>query len=91
MYNPNGTDYTDAAPNSASIVGTSAVGAMSGTSAAATAYVSDAYQLILDMLNRGEIGDRAASAMSKKSAYSYYNATVGLLTLLTMSGNLTQF
>jgi hypothetical protein len=27
--------------------------------------------------------------MSVKSAYSYYNATVGLLMLLTMSGNMT--
>ena len=27
--------------------------------------------------------------MSVKSGYSYYNATVGLLMLLTMSGNFT--
>ena len=52
-------------------------------------FVNDGYQLVLDLLNRGEIGDRLAASMSVKSAYSYYNATVGLLMLLTMSGNMT--
>ena len=48
--------------------------------------MNDGYQLVLDLLNRGEIGDRLAAAMSVKSGYSYFNATVGLLMLLTMSG-----
>jgi hypothetical protein len=42
-----------------------------------------------DLLNRGTIGDRLAAAGNPptKSGYSYFNATVGLLMLLTMSGN----
>jgi hypothetical protein len=41
----------------------------------------------LDLLNRGTIGDRLATAQGVKSGYSYFNATVGLLVLLTMTGN----
>lgn len=84
IYNPNGTDTANAASNSASIVGTAASGAMANTNYAP--FVNDAYQMILDLLNRGDINDRAAAA-GKKSAYSYYNSTVGLLTLLTMNGS----
>ena len=51
-----------------------------------TAFMQDGWQLVLDLLNRGEIGDRLATSMSVKSGYSYFNATVGLLMLLTMSG-----
>jgi endo-1,4-beta-D-glucanase Y len=87
-YNPGGTDVMGASFNSASIIGTAASGAMA-TSTYAT-FVNDAYQFTLDLLNRGEINDRAAAATNPptKSAYSYYNATVGLLMLLTMNGNL---
>ncbi len=91
-YNPNGTDYSAGgmmgALNSASIIGTSAVGAMANSTYAT--YVNDSYQLVLDLLNRGPIGDKAGMLTNPptKSAYSYYNATVGMLMLLTMSGNL---
>ncbi len=85
LYSPNGSAYTGAAANSASIIGTAAAGAMANNQT----FVNDGYQLVLDLLNRGEIGDRLAASMSVKSGYSYYNATVGLLTLLTMSGNFT--
>jgi endo-1,4-beta-D-glucanase Y len=86
QYNPNGTDVTGASVNSASIIGTAAAGAMGNSTY--SGFVADGYQLVLDELNRGEIGDRLATAMSVKSAYSYYNATVGMLMLLTMSGNI---
>ena len=85
LYSPNGNPYTGAAANSASIIGTAAAGAMANNQQ----FVNDGYQLVMDLLNRGEIGDRLAASMSVKSGYSYYNATVGLLMLLTMSGNFT--
>jgi hypothetical protein len=50
-------------------------------------FVNSGYQLVLDLLNRGTIGDRLAASMSTKSGYSYFNATVGMLMLLTMTGN----
>jgi endo-1,4-beta-D-glucanase Y len=86
-YNPNGTDVMGASFNSASIIGTAASGAMANSTYAT--FVNDGYQLTLDLLNRGEINDRAATSANPpvKSAYSYYNATVGLLMLLTMNGN----
>jgi len=46
---------------------------------------------VFDLLNRGTIGDRLATAMGTKSGYSYFNATVGLLVLLTMTGNFQPF
>jgi hypothetical protein len=64
--------------NSASIIGTAAVGAMSP---ATEPFLDDAYQAVLDMVNRGAMD----------ATYTYANATVGLLTLLTMTGNLTLF
>jgi len=86
QYNPDGTDVSGASRNSASIIGTSASGAMANSSYAS--YVNDGYQFVLDMLNRGTINDRAATEITPptKSAYSYYNATVGMLALLTMTG-----
>jgi endo-1,4-beta-D-glucanase Y len=84
IYTPgSGTPAADAAPNSASLLGTAAVGAMSD--AAYRTFLDDSYQVVLDMLNRGQMANYNDG---KKSAYSYYNATVGLLTLLSMTGNL---
>ena len=48
--------YTGAAANSASIIGTAAAGAMANNAAT---FINDGYQLVLDLLNRGEIGDRS--------------------------------
>jgi endoglucanase len=88
IYNPNGSDVsstvTAVAVNSASIIGMAASGAMANNAT----FVNDGYRFVLDLLTRGklnELGD------GNKSAYSYYNATVGMLALLTMSGNFTQF
>jgi len=84
IYELTGMETGNAAVNSGSAIGTAASGAMSNTSY--SAFMNDGYQLVLDLLNRGEIGDRLAASMSVKSGYSYFNATVGLLMLLTMSG-----
>jgi endo-1,4-beta-D-glucanase Y len=77
---PQTTDY-----NSMSAIGTAAVGAMS--SATYAAFVNEAYQAVLDMSNRNTLDARPGM----QAGYSYYNATVGLITLLTMTGNFTVF
>jgi hypothetical protein len=86
IYTPGGDDLTASAPNSASIIGTAAVGAMS--SATYATFLNDAYQAVFDMVTRGNL---APVDPSGKTPYSYYNATVGMLTLLTMTGNVTVF
>jgi endo-1,4-beta-D-glucanase Y len=85
IYQLTGTENGDAAVNSGSAIGTAASGAMSNTQY--SSFMNAGYQLVLDLLNRGTIGDRLAAAQSVKSGYSYFNATVGLLVLLTMTGN----
>jgi endo-1,4-beta-D-glucanase Y len=82
VYTLTGGAGTGAAPNSLSVVGTAAVGAMASGSNAA--FVQSGYQLVLDGVNRATLD---AALTGAQSGYSYYNATVGLLTLLTMSGN----
>lgn len=80
------TGCTPAAePNSMSLIGTAAVGAMSG-GAQNAAFVNAAWQFVLDGLNRGTPNLLATG----NNYYTYYNATVGLLTALTMSGNFYQ-
>ncbi len=83
LYSANGTAASGAAPNSASIIGTAAVGAMASPSAAGS-FLNDAYQGVFDMVTRGKL---APADTSGKTPYSYYNATVGMLTLLMMTGN----
>jgi endo-1,4-beta-D-glucanase Y len=84
IYSLSGTASGDAAPNSMSIVGTAGVGAM----AAGNSFASTAWQFLLDASyspqslikdTQGHIG------------YTYFNATVGLLTALTLSGNFNSF
>jgi hypothetical protein len=71
---------SDAAINSTSAIGTAGVGAM----AVGNSFASTAYQFILD----SSYSPSSIIPDSKgKVAYSYFNATVGLLTALTMSGN----
>ena len=70
--------------NSASIIGAAAVGAMAdGTN---TQFIEDAYQATFDIVSRGSL-DTTDTSAGAKTAYSYYNATVGMLTLLMMTGN----
>lgn len=86
LYSSNGNAASGAAPNSASIIGTAAVGAMAsaGTQAANKTFLNDAYQGVFDMVTRGNLAPKDSSG---KTPYSYYNATVGMLTLLMMTGN----
>lgn len=82
LYELTGSPAPNAAPNSMSLIGCAGVGAMAtGT----TAFVNSAWQFVLDGSNRALL-DVATSG--QQSGYSYFNATVGLLTLLSMSGNL---
>jgi protein involved in ribonucleotide reduction len=84
MYNLNGSSYSSAEPNSMSIVGTAGVGALS--SASYSTLSNAAWQFVLDGANRASLDTVIATGATAYS-WSYGNATVGLLTLLTMSGN----
>jgi endo-1,4-beta-D-glucanase Y len=87
LYQLNGMPATSGtAPNSASIIGTAAVGAMASAASggANKQFLDDAYQAVFDMTTRGTL---ATVDPAMKTPYSYYNATVGLLTLLIMTGN----
>ena len=47
-------------------------------------FLNDAYQAVFDAVTRGT---SAPVDTNSKTPYSYYNATVGMLTLLMMNGN----
>jgi endo-1,4-beta-D-glucanase Y len=80
IYTLAGQANGDAVPNSMSAIGTAGVGAM----AIGNAFASKAYQFLID-------ANYTADPAARKQAYTYFNATVGLLTALTMSGNFNQF
>ncbi len=82
VYSTTGQPKSGAAANSASIVGTAAIGAMvtAGSNAGHKAFLDRGYQFVLDAAYVPDPTTRA-------DAYTYYNATVGLLMALTMSGN----
>ncbi len=81
IYTLGGTPNGDAQPNSMSIIGTAGVGAMAAGNAA---FASAAWQFLLD-------ASYSPASFIKdtggKIAYTYFNATVGLLSALTLSGN----
>jgi endo-1,4-beta-D-glucanase Y len=81
IYTLSGTPNSDAEPNSMSIIGTAGVGAMAAGNAA---FAAAAWQFLLD-------ASYSPASFIKDSggkvAYTYFNATVGLLTALTLSGN----
>jgi endo-1,4-beta-D-glucanase Y len=81
MYTPSGGNVSDSALNSASILGTAAVGAMASGN---QSFLNDAYQAVFDAVTRGTM---APVDSSSKTTYSFNNATVGILTLLIMNGN----
>jgi endo-1,4-beta-D-glucanase Y len=81
MYTPSGGPVSGTMPNSASIIGTAAVGAMA---AGNQTFLNTAYQAVFDEITRGSLAPVDAGG---KSLYSYFNATVGLLTALIMTGN----
>jgi len=90
-----GTSQTVAARNSASMLGTAGVGAMA--SGKEPAFLDDAYQAVFDALTRGTMAPPPVDdghicggpygCPPGEPVYSYYNATVGMLTLLIMTGN----
>ena len=80
MYTPSGGPVSGTAPNSASILGTAAVGAMASGN---QTFLNTAYQAVFDTITRGSMAPVDASG---KTPYSYFNATVGLLTALIMTG-----
>jgi hypothetical protein len=81
IYTLSGTPNSDAEPNSMSIIGTAGVGAMA---AGNSSFVNAAWQFLLD-------ASYSPASFIKDSgghvSYTYFNATVGLLTALTLSGN----
>jgi hypothetical protein len=81
MYTPSGGVVNGTAPNSASIIGTAGVGAAASGN---QTFLNNAYQAVFDSITRGSM---APVDTAGKTPYSYYNATVGLLTALMMTGN----
>jgi len=81
IYDGSGMATANSKPNSMSLIGTAAAGAMA---AANQAFVDRGYQFVLD-------GAYYADPTSKAESYTYYNATVGLLTALTLTGNFNSF
>jgi hypothetical protein len=77
-------DATNGAPNSMSLIGCAGVGAMVN-STNASGFRDRTWQFLID----GMYTDSPSflGKTSTKGGYTYYNATVGLLTMLTMSGN----
>ncbi|HVV17375.1 MAG TPA: glycosyl hydrolase family 8 [Polyangia bacterium] len=74
-------------PNSMSVVGTAGVGAMAVGGSVAS-FADTAWQFVLD----GAYSPASSIKDSMgNSAYTYFNATVGLLTALTLSGNFNSF
>jgi polyisoprenoid-binding protein YceI len=63
-----------------SAIGTAGVGAMS----VGNAFSNFAYRFLVD-------ATYTPDPATRKEAYTYFNATVGLLTALTMSGNFNDF
>jgi endo-1,4-beta-D-glucanase Y len=88
LYEGGGTKCSgcsqSAQANSMSIIGTAAVGAMATGNAAHKAFLDRAWQFLLD-------ANYTADPTFKSGAYTYYNATVGLLTALTLSGTFNNF
>jgi hypothetical protein len=88
MYTPSGSPTYGGGGNSASMLGTAAVGAMASGN---QAFLNDAYQAVFDILTRGTMVPPLYTGVDSNSSpqptYGYYNATVGMLTLLIMTGN----
>jgi hypothetical protein len=94
LYNLNGSACTTspcgvngiagAVNNSASAIGTAGFGAMAAGGAAG--FVQASWQFVLDEGNRATLD--VNTTMPTASIYSYFNATVGLLTALSMTGNI---
>jgi endo-1,4-beta-D-glucanase Y len=88
MYTPSGGGVFPTSANSASVLGTAAVGAMASGE---QTFLNEAYQTVFDLATRGTMAPMLYRSPDPTPGplptYSYYNATVGLLTLLIMTGN----
>jgi hypothetical protein len=80
IYATGGT-AVDTTHNSMSLIGTMGVGAMAAGNAA---LAQRAYQFIVD-------ASYSPDPVGATAAYTYFNATVGLLTALTLSGNFMSY
>ncbi len=83
-YAPGGGTGGNAAYNSMSIIGTAAAGAMA---AGNQAFVDKSWQFLMSAFYTADPTFLSGS----DAAYTYYNATVGLLTALTLSGNFNRW
>jgi len=90
IYATSGSKGASPKPNSMSLIGTAAAGAMAiaGNNADAKSFLDRSYQFLLDA---AYTPDPAATAAGATRTYTYYNATVGLLMALTLSGNCNSF
>jgi endo-1,4-beta-D-glucanase Y len=88
IYGTTGSRGANAKPNSMSLIGTAAAGAMviAGSNADAKSFLDRSYQFLLD----AQYTPDPAAVTGTAKSYTYYNATVGLLMALTMSGNFNQ-
>ena len=91
MYTQTGGAVSGGTVNSASLLGTAGVGAMTGSEN--RAFLDQAYQTAFDVVTRGTMaapfysGEGPDYSPPREPTYSYYNATIGILTLLIMTGN----
>jgi endo-1,4-beta-D-glucanase Y len=74
--------------NSMSLIGCAGVGAMGATAATAGAFRDRVWAYLLSGLYTDNPTFKVGVAGTVKPGYTYYNATVGLLTAMTMSGNI---
>ena len=92
MYTTTGGSVPNITTGAASVLGTAAVGAMASGS---QTFLDDAYQAVFDVATRGTLApplvvepDPAPESVPiLPQTYGYYNATIGMLTLLIMTGN----
>ncbi len=88
MYTTTAGPVSRSTGNSASLIGSAAVGAMATGS---YQFVEEAYQTVFDIATRATLATPNYSGDDSRYApeptYSYYNATVGLLTLLILTEN----
>jgi endo-1,4-beta-D-glucanase Y len=84
IYTLGGTPNGDAKTNSMSAVASAGAGAMANPTAANQDFLNRAYRFVLD-------ANYTSDPAARMTAYTYFNATVGLLGALTMSGNFPNF
>jgi endo-1,4-beta-D-glucanase Y len=89
VYELDGTKPPTSKLNSMSIIGCAAVGAMAAKpNQARISFIDRGYQFLLDA---AYTPDPKARSGDTTTVYTYYNATVGLLTALTLTGNFTDW